>query len=499
MSEAPATTNGHDPDIRIITPDFGPREAMSFTKAASPQSRGNLGLGISTFDELGRSGLRHWGGFVFEEWLRELQEGRRAAEVFREMSDSDPVIGAILYAIQMLIRRVDWWAEPQGSEQAKWLESVMNDMQYSWTDTLGEIISFLTYGWSYHETVYKLRKGPNNSIVKNSKFNDGTIGLGRLPIRSQDSLWKWVFDDSGDAIGMIQNPPPDYQLRFIPIEKALLFRTNIFKQNPEGRSILRNAYRPWYFKRNLENIEGIGVERDLAGMPTLKAPEGVDIWDASDPSMSNVRLQAQALVSSIRRDEQEGIILPFGWELELLSTGGRRQFDTNAIISRYDNRIAMSVLADMVLMGQDKVGSYALAVTKKDLFANSLEAYLDIIGSVFQTQLIPRLWKLNGFTTEMPEIKHGSVDTIDLDTLGNYVMRLSGAGAPFEWSTTMPYLVEQAGMPHASEGHDYDKAAEDLISSQHPAPAPFGGGDKQDPAKSRGVGRSKAGAGQKDG
>ena len=30
--------------------------------------------------------------------------------------------------------------------------------------------------------------------------------------------------------------------------QALLFRTKSRKDNPEGRSILRNAYRPWYFK-----------------------------------------------------------------------------------------------------------------------------------------------------------------------------------------------------------------------------------------------------------
>ena len=37
--------------------------------------------------------------------------------------------------------------------------------------------------------------------------------------------------------------------------------------NPEGRSILRNAYFSWYFEKKIAEIEGIGIARDLAGLP----------------------------------------------------------------------------------------------------------------------------------------------------------------------------------------------------------------------------------------
>ena len=80
---------------------------------------------------------------------------------------------------------------------------------------------------------------------------------------------------------------------------------------------------------------------------------------------------AKNLVSSIRRDEQEGIVLPSGWEFELLSTGGRRQMDVGSIIQRYEIRALMSLLADVIALGTSNVAGYALAVTKKDLFAMS--------------------------------------------------------------------------------------------------------------------------------
>lgn len=451
------------PKTRIIRPDFGPREAVSLTKARTPQNKYAGGGGGSIYQELGRTGLRHWGGFVFEEWLRELQQGRKAAEVYREMMDSDPVIGGMMYAIEMLCRRVSWWMEPASSSQldqknAAWAETILHDMSYSWTDSVAEILSFLGYGWSYFEEVFKQRLGDNKDPSKRSKYNDGTIGLRKLSIRSQDSLWKWVFDDEGGIEGLIQNPPPDYQLRYIPLEKALLFRTNVTKNNPEARSILRSAYRSWYMLKNFQNIEGIGVERDLAGLPILITPENVDIWDTNDPAMVQLAAQAKNVVSSIRRDEQEGVLLPFGWELKLLSTGGRRQMDTGDIITRYEQRIATSVLLDVILMGQDKVGSYALADVKKGLFTASLGAYLDQISSVWNMHCIPQLFALNGFDTDAgyPMLCHGSVETVDLDTLGNYVQKLAGAGAPLFGNELedplLEYLLDQASLPMPGNG-----------------------------------------------
>lgn len=486
---------------RIIRPDFGPVEAVSLTKARTPQTRYQAGGGGSIYQELGRTGLRHWGGFVFEEWLRELQQGRRRAEVIREMVDSDPVIGGMLHAIETLCRRVTWFTKPASSSQldqknAKWADSLRDDMNHAWTDVIAEVLSFLPYGFSLHEEVFKQRLGDNpNDKTKHSKYDDGTIGIRKLAIRSQDSLWKWVFDETGGIEGMIQNPPPDYRLRFIPIEKALLFRTTVMKDNPEGDSILRSAYRSWYMTKNLQNIEGIGIERDLAGLPMLTAPEGVDIWDTLDPNMASIAQTARNVVSSIRRDEQEGVLLPFGWDLKLLSTGGRRQMDVSATIIRYEQRIATSVLLDVILMGQDKVGSYALAGIKKGLFTQSLEAYLDQIASVWNKHCLPQLFRMNGFDTDAgyPELCHGTVEAVDLDTLGNYVQKLAGAGAPLFGNDIedplYDFLLSQAGLPKPNPG----VMAESAMPPSGVYTPLGGGGAKADGPVTQGGGKGSGG------
>ena len=111
--------------------------------------------------EIGRIGQRRYGGTIYEEFLHELR-GKRGIEVYREMSENDDVVGAILFAIEMLVRQCCWNVEPGGDtakdkEAAEFVESCMNDMQDTWIDTISEILSFITYGWSFHEIVYKRR------------------------------------------------------------------------------------------------------------------------------------------------------------------------------------------------------------------------------------------------------------------------------------------------------------------------------------------------------
>lgn len=405
-------------------------------------------------DEIGRTGQQRYGGVFYEEFLPELR-GQRGIRAYKEMSENDDIIGAILFAVKMLIRNVHWGVQPGGTEEideecAAFVESCLYDMEDSWTGTLSEILSFLVYGWSAHEIVYKRRMGRNRDVRLGSKHSDGLIGWQKLPIRAQDTLYQWEYGGNDELHGMTQMPPPDFGFITIPIEKLLLFRTEIRKGNPEGRSVLRNAYRSWFFKKRFQEIEGIGIERDLAGLPVLVAPEGVDIWD-NDPDIVRTRTLAETLVKNIRRDSMEGIVLPAGWDLKLLSTGGKRNFDTNATIDRYDTRMAMTVLADFVLLGHQKVGSFALSDNKTEMFSLAIGAFLDIICEEFNKKAIPYLVDVNGEhfggITDYPELVHGDIETQDLGKLGDYIQKMTGIGVLQPDSGLEDFVRQQAGLP----------------------------------------------------
>ena len=391
--------------------------------------------------EIGLSGLKRFGGFVFEEFLPKLQ-GTRANAVYTEMQANDPVVKACLTAIVMLCRQADRRIEydPEDAaerEAGEFVESCFNDMSQSFEDTLAEILSMLGYGWSWHEVVYKRREGRNGATP--SQYDDGRIGWRKWGGRAQSSWWQWQFDDQGGIVGMQQRAAPDYQIRTLPITRSLLFRPSLYKNNPEGASLLRSAYRPWYFKKRIEEIEAIGIERDLAGLPVLYAPGEYLNPDAPD-SYKAVGTRLKQIVQGIRRDEQEGVLLPDIRDdkgnrlltLELLASGGKREFDTTAIITRYDQRIAMTMLADFVLLGHEKVGSFALADSKTDVFGLAVAGWLQSIEAVINQHAIPRLLEVNNLTPPvLPKFKFGDVESPDLATLGEFIAKLTASGMQF--------------------------------------------------------------------
>lgn len=410
--------------------------------------------------ELGLTGLERFGGWVYEEFLQELQ-GQRAVQVYQEMSSNDPVIGAVLHAIEMLIRQVEWRVEPGGRSledmaAAHFLETCLEDMEMTWEETIAEILSMLVYGWSYHEILYKVRHGQSRDPAYNSRYSDGRIGWRGFPIRAQSSLWEWQFDENGRILGMVQMAPPDYKLRVIPMEKSLLFRTTSYKNNPEGRSVLRSAFRPWYFKKHIETIEGIGIERDLAGLPIAWVPPELLSPNAS-PEDRQVLESIKRIVTNVRRDEQEGIVFPLVYDengnkvfdFGLLSTGGTRQFNTDAVIARYDQRIAMTVLADFILLGHEQVGSFSLASSKTHLFSVALGTWLNVIAAQFNRIAIPRLFALNSFRLEkLPKLVPGDIEVPNLTELGDYITKLAGAGMDlFPDEKLEDYLRKVANLP----------------------------------------------------
>ena len=422
-------------------------------------------LETDPFTEVGLTGLRRSAGHIQEEFLPQLA-GFRAHQMYREMRDNDPVIGAILFAVDRLVRQVSWRVEarsPKKEDQdaAHFLDTCMHDMSMSWEDLISETLSMLVFGWSFHEIVYKYRRGPAQKDSKyRSRYNDGLIGWRKMPTRAQETRMKWLFDDKGGILGMRQSSPPYYHLTDIPMQKGLLFRTNTHKNNPEARSILRTAYRPYYFKKRIEEVEAIGTERDLAGFPVMYVDPQIMRSDAASAEKT-VFEGYKEMIINIRRDQQEGVILPSIYDegghqlykLELLASGGNRQFDTNTIINRYDQRIATSVLADFILLGQSEHGSFALSVDKTDLFATSLRTWLEIIRTTFNEYAVPRLFALNGFDqTRLPTFEYGDIETPPLGELGNYVQVLAGAGVPlFPDDELENYLRSVASLPLRSK------------------------------------------------
>jgi hypothetical protein len=397
------------------------------------------------FDELGTTGLKISAGYIFEEFLKRIQNYDERMRYYTEMKDNSATVGAFLFAFDVLIRQAEWWFDPVSNDQvdqdaADFMSGALfEDMSMSWPDTVSEILSMLSYGFSFHEIVYKMRLGPEQKDSKRrSKFSDGKIGIRKLPIRSQDSITRWITDEENSGLLAVEQQDPNTaRTNIIPIEKGLLFRPKSYKNNPEGNSILRNSVTSWFFLKRIQEIEAIGIERDLAGLPVGYAPPE---WFYSGASPEE-RAQLEAfkkLITGIKRDENEGVLIPSIFDddgknrlvdIQLMTTGGRRQFDTVKIKDGYKQDIATSVLADFLLLGQQAVGSFALSSSKTAIFAMAVGAWMDVITETVDRFLTPKLMRLNNFQVEsVPKLMHSDIEDPDLAELGSFIQAVTGAG-----------------------------------------------------------------------
>jgi phage gp29-like protein len=190
---------------------------------------------------------------------------------------------------------------------------------------------------------------------------------------------------------------------------------------------------------------------------------------AATADQQAVRDSIVSIVQNVKRNEQEGIVFPLVFDdrgnkmfsIELLNSGGSRQFDTDKVISRYDQRIAMSVLSDFILLGHERTGSFALGSSKIDLWTMAIEAICKSIAEVINYHAIPRLLKMNGMKIgSTPQLVYSEVSHIDLTEIADYVSKLTTAGAITPDEEMEEFLRGLAGLPIASKKDtdlDYDE------------------------------------------
>lgn len=469
----------------------------SFSGNSGPLPVMNAGM---TFSEIGNSGLRAFGGWVREEFLPNLT-GRQAQVIYREMRDNSPVVGGMIQAIEGVMRKSDWRVNPANDtpaaqEAADFVDSLRTDMgDRTWEDTVAEALSMVWAGFAPLEIVYKRRQGrqtgfqSNGAVKASSKYTDGKIGWAKLPLRGQDTVLKWFFDPYGEVLGLTQQPYVGPVID-IPARKFLLFRPSAHKNNPEGRSALRNSYRPYFMVKRMEEQEAIMYER-LSGVPVLKVPTSVMMAaKAGDPQSVALLNEIKAAAINIRIDEQMGIVLPSDpfpsaaggytnvpmYSVELMVPGGGKSGSASSgsdtVITRHQTNMLMSMIADFLTLGHGARGTQALATAKQDMFFQACEGFLNSAGAVFNNQGLDRLWELNGDDPDlMPEIVPDLAQRVDLDVLSNFILRLAQSGMPlFPNADLQSALMDSAGLPDIA-----DTDAADFLYDENQKPVPIVG------------------------
>lgn len=304
--------------------------------------------------ESGWSGLRVCNKVILEE--RRIELRFPYANYTYKLMAEDATIFSALQLFEMMLSRIDWHvttpanASPELLKRAEFLEQCMHDMDQTWLSFVKEICSVFTYGYCVNEKIYRRRYTSNGS-----RYNDGYVGIKKLPVRSQDTISGWLFsDDRRELIGLEQDTTlfdnnsyykftSDGSTKIkIPRDKFLLFRIDPKRESPVGRSPLNGCYVAWKYRMELEEQEAIATVRGIGGIPVIRMASRYMSADAT-PDEQAVYAHYQQIGRNLQNNEQATVILPSEYDpdtkqrlfdITLMGVDGNHGVDTSRVISR---------------------------------------------------------------------------------------------------------------------------------------------------------------------
>lgn len=323
------------------------------------------------------------------EYAVELQR-REGSIKYRQMAQGDATVGMLLRVHKNPIRSANW-SIPMPDDVTPEEERVINmlnkwffeDYTLTFDTLLGQILSFLEYGFSLFERVWI------PYIFEGTQYLAPTLRQ-----RLQTSVEN-IFPDKQT----VQQMTFLDGLVEIPMEDLVFFILNQQGADMRGESLLRNSYGSWKKKKVYEEYMGIGIQRNTSGIPIMIVPKGTKV-DGKDYQA------AELLLKNIAFHEDAYMILPEDWDFKIEKT----EFDTEKTqkaIDSLDTKMALSVLAQFVLLGQQgKGGAYALSRDQSDFFLDGLQYVVTQIEKTFHRNVIVPAIRLNfGDTIDQSRIK----------------------------------------------------------------------------------------------
>ena len=346
----------------------------------------------------GQRGLSIWGGFLNEEYLTALSPWRKQVRVYIEMSD-DPTIGTALDAVKLPLLAADFDAEAasesDGDKRARdFLWDAMNGMhRQTFRSFAADQLESLEFGFAVGEIILDKRE-------------DGNLWIHNIDPRGQETLARWRMGGEHNDIpiameqGSFRGSLVDNTNTVVPLSKAVHAVFHGRKGNPQGRSLLRSLYRAWRFMVQLENFEGIGVERDVGGMPVVTLPD--------EPLTNEDDTALRKALKGLRLDEEMYMMLPRAGtgensavKLEAYASGSKA-YDIRAIIEAKKKEILMRMFAQFLALGMSNVGTQALVQGSQDFFTLGLESVQQSLVETWNQQLVPYLFSFNTFPGMTP-------------------------------------------------------------------------------------------------
>lgn len=380
-----------------------PRKVPSGT---SYSAKGSIPVDQSAKVELGSAA-----GGITREVVPELTNRSLAIRTYDQMANNDAAVDVSLRAGKMPIMGATFFVEAFDEKEVN--ADIAEFVSYNLLEgqsapfllVLEDILRMYEYGFSILEKVYELREwAPRRTGANRRQYTM----LKKLAPRPTPTIKSIDYDDNGGPIGVTHGAvKADGKVDEIkiPIDKIVIFSHNKKGGNLEGKSLLRTAYKHWYYKDNLYKIDGIQKERHGMGFPTVTLPPNYTQAD---------KTAAQTLVKSIRTNEEAGAVLPPGFELKFADIAGQ-PVNVMESIDHHNAQIMLNVMVQFLLMGISQGGGRATSGSHQDMFTKSLRYVANLICQIMNLYVVPQLVAYNFDTLEFPEMQVRNIgETKDL-------------------------------------------------------------------------------------
>lgn len=361
--------------------------------------------------ELGSSSVSPFTSWIRREYNRDLI-GIKGLQVYDKMRKSDGTVRGTLRSVKTPVLAARWFIEPEDQEKvadknaADYVWKNLTHMSISWPQILVESLLMIEFGYYMFEIVWE------------EKIVDGKprLWVKKLAPRHPMDVWVWHFDDNGGPAGVTMFSPtgrPEDQVT-IPIEKLLVFTFDREAGDIEGISLLRSAYKHWYYIDQFYKIDSIQKERHGIGIPVIKLPPGFSIQD---------KATAENLGRNLRTNERAHVVLPPNWEIIFAQLSGA---PVDCLKSVKEHKEAMRESILLGFMNTD-------VQTKEEdqtMFLKATRFIADIVEATFNLYLIPKMMDANFQRVGYPNLKARRIgEQADWRTLSFAVRNLIGANA----------------------------------------------------------------------
>jgi hypothetical protein len=359
--------------------------------------------------------------------------GIKGLEQYDRMRKGDGAVRGTLRLIKTPVLAARWFVEPASLSKkdvkiAKFVEDCLWEYtSYSWSQTLTEALLMCDFGYYMFEKVWEER------------LIDGVprLVLKKLAPRHPMDVAKWHFDYNGGPQAVEFFPPNSYALDdniVIPIKKMLVFTFDMEAGNIEGISVLRSAYKHWFYKEQLYKIDAIQKERHGIGIPVIKLPMG---FSADDKRIAN------ELGRNLRTNERAHVVLPPNWDLMFAKLEGQ-VVDALKSVEHHNSMIRENVLGSFL------DGNVNTKDEDQVMFLKATRFTAAIIADVFNNYLIPELVQYNFGKAELPKLKARRIgETVDQRTLSFAIRNLIGANVIKPDDALEEYVREEMDLPRA--------------------------------------------------